>query len=369
MRNEKSMEKSTLQPALEISSASVRSNNPKPSENVSSAASPPSQSNSEYEKLFVNSCLFIDLEDSCANNTILECIKFNTPIIINKIPAIVEYLGENYPLYIQDPEELKLLNSPNYLLSKIEEANKYLANMDKTHVSLKSFNDKLNYDLNKLDNNEDTSLTWFCLVDNLDNIDKKIIHLYNNFVSQYDNSKLQLHVIISETLETDERYDSFIETITKYSEIVFNIVFSIQKFDFYSDFLNYSSNICHTQYLVIIDIQDQFDKNFSSYFINYLNNNPNCDVAFSSYKITNEDNYTEEFIFNKELMLFSSNYSTIILPETGVVWRKDMNKLVGNFITLKDRKYIFRDFWIKTIKKKFNIKCCNDSILYVSKIY
>jgi len=326
-------------------------------------------SNSEYEKIFTNSCLFIDLEDSCANNTILECIKFNTPIIVNKIPAVVEYLGENYPLYIKNPDDLKLLNSPTYLLSQIENANKYLTNMDKKHVSLEAFNNKLNYDLNKLDNTNDSCLTWFCLIDDLDNIDKKMNHLYNIFVSQYDNSKLQLHIVVLENLCNEEKYNNFIENIKKYSDIVFNITFSVKYFDNYSDFLNYSVGVCETTYLVIVDIQDYYEKNFSSYFINYLNDNPNCDVAFSSYKITNDKDYTEEYIFQKDLMLFNSNHSTIIMPETGIVWRKDMNKIIGDFIPFKDKKYIFRDYWIKTITQKFNIKCCNDEILYISKIY
>jgi hypothetical protein len=326
-------------------------------------------SNTEYEKIFTNSCIFIDLEDSCANNTILECIKFNTPIIINKIPSIVEYLGENYPLYFQNSDELQLLNSPNYLLSKIDTANKYLINMDKTHVMLETFNNKLNYDLNKLDPNEGNRLTWFCLIDNLDNIDKKIIQLYNIFVSQYDNSKLILHIVICESNINDERYINFIENLKKYSEIVFNIVYSIKNVkNNYNDYLNYCTDICDTKYLVIVDVQDYYEKQYSSYFINYLNDNPNCDVAFSSYKLTNDKDYNEEFIFNKELMLFTNNYTSIIMPETGVVWRNDMSKLIGKFIPLKNRSFIFRDFWIKTIKKNFNIKCCNNSILYVSKV-
>jgi len=103
-------------------------------------------SNIEYEKIFTNYCVFIHLIDACANNTILECIKFNTPVIVNKLPGVVEYLGENYPLYYEKIEDLILLNNPDYLLNEIKNANEYLITMNKEHIYLNSFNKKVNYD-------------------------------------------------------------------------------------------------------------------------------------------------------------------------------------------------------------------------------
>jgi hypothetical protein len=41
----------------------------------------------------------MDLYDATSNNAIVECIIRNTPIIVNKLPGVVDYLGENYPLY------------------------------------------------------------------------------------------------------------------------------------------------------------------------------------------------------------------------------------------------------------------------------
>jgi hypothetical protein len=72
-----------------------------------------------------------NLEDANAHNTIVECIKFNTPIIINKLPAVVEYLGEDYPLYYKNVDELEMLNNPNYLQKMIVNANTYIIKMDK----------------------------------------------------------------------------------------------------------------------------------------------------------------------------------------------------------------------------------------------
>jgi hypothetical protein len=44
-----------------------------------------------YVKIFSNSCIFCDIVDGVANNILLECIKFNTPIIIRRNPSIEEY--------------------------------------------------------------------------------------------------------------------------------------------------------------------------------------------------------------------------------------------------------------------------------------
>jgi hypothetical protein len=61
--------------------------------------------NDSYDYLLSRNIVFIDLYDSSANNTIVECIMRNTPIVINRHPAVIEYLGENYPLYFNTNEE------------------------------------------------------------------------------------------------------------------------------------------------------------------------------------------------------------------------------------------------------------------------
>ena len=60
-----------------------------------------------------------------ANNVVLECIARATPILINRHPAVVEYLGLNYPLFYDDPNEIpRLLDD-----KKIHEAHHYLKNL------------------------------------------------------------------------------------------------------------------------------------------------------------------------------------------------------------------------------------------------
>jgi hypothetical protein len=97
----------------------------------------------EYDKLLSNNIIFLDLIDAGANNAILECIIRNTPIIVNKIEPVIEYLGIDYPLYFTELDEVKnLLN-----LEKITEAHNYLKQMNKSDLFYSNFN---NYLFNKL---------------------------------------------------------------------------------------------------------------------------------------------------------------------------------------------------------------------------
>ena len=58
-----------------------------------------------YDQLLSESIVFIDLHDACANNAILECIARATPVLVNPLEAVVEYLGPGYPFYFHSLEE------------------------------------------------------------------------------------------------------------------------------------------------------------------------------------------------------------------------------------------------------------------------
>jgi len=90
----------------------------------------------EYDSLLSQNIVFIDLIDAGANNAILECILRNTPIIVNKIPPVVEYLGEDYPLYFSSLKDVTNLLH----IDKIIEAHNYLKNMNKTDIMIDTFN-------------------------------------------------------------------------------------------------------------------------------------------------------------------------------------------------------------------------------------
>jgi hypothetical protein len=100
----------------------------------------------EYDVLLSENIVFAHLFDAAANNTVLECIIRNTPIIINKIQGVVDYLGEDYPLYFTDVNEV-----PNILLNfeKINQAHEYLLKMNKQDINITYFTNQLITILNK----------------------------------------------------------------------------------------------------------------------------------------------------------------------------------------------------------------------------
>lgn len=62
-------------------------------------------SNDDYDNFLSENIAVIYLYDSSVNNSIIECIARGTPILTNPHPAVIEYLGENYPLYYNNVKE------------------------------------------------------------------------------------------------------------------------------------------------------------------------------------------------------------------------------------------------------------------------
>lgn len=98
--------------------------------------------NDEYDKLLSGNIVFIHLVDASAVNTVIECIVRNTPIIINKHPAIVELLGDNYPLYFTSIDYTSISTEINGLLantSNIRAATKHISKLDKSIYNINYF--------------------------------------------------------------------------------------------------------------------------------------------------------------------------------------------------------------------------------------
>jgi glycosyltransferase involved in cell wall biosynthesis len=62
-------------------------------------------SDDQYDALLQDSVVFLNLFDAPANTTVVECIIRNTPILINRLPGVVEYLGDDYPFYYESIQE------------------------------------------------------------------------------------------------------------------------------------------------------------------------------------------------------------------------------------------------------------------------
>lgn len=61
--------------------------------------------NDEYDWLLAKNIVYVEMYDTCANNAVLECIVRNTPLLINPLPGVIEYLGQDYPFYFTNREE------------------------------------------------------------------------------------------------------------------------------------------------------------------------------------------------------------------------------------------------------------------------
>ena len=97
-------------------------------------------SSSEYDKLLISCIIFIYLIDASAANTIIEAIVRNTPILINKIEPVVEYLGSGYPFYYESMEEAtNKLND----MKLIKQTYNYLKKMNKSFLKIDTFMNSL----------------------------------------------------------------------------------------------------------------------------------------------------------------------------------------------------------------------------------
>jgi hypothetical protein len=81
-------------------------------------------SNDDYDRLLSENIVFLDLFAEAGRTLITECIARGTPILVNPLPSVVEYLGEEYPFYFTTLEEAAAkLDDHNLILR----TNSYLA--------------------------------------------------------------------------------------------------------------------------------------------------------------------------------------------------------------------------------------------------
>ncbi len=87
----------------------------------------------KFLRILFKSIVFLDFDGVSANNSVVECIKYNIPLLIRKCEATIFYLGKDYPLYFDNEDDIimKMNNYSESILSAIY----YLENMDKTHLT------------------------------------------------------------------------------------------------------------------------------------------------------------------------------------------------------------------------------------------
>ena len=308
-------------------------------------------SNEDYGALFKNCCVFADIMDCIANNTILECIKFNTPIILRRTKSAEEYLGTNYPLFFNDMNELYLLEEEAFLLDSIVQSHYYMKNMNKTHLYLNTFNKKLNYEIGKLKLKEyKYKLTWICFI--LNQSPFYVEKFIQCFMSQTNINKLELLVFTNNLTNLD-----VIECINKYSNIQNNIkivnlyeqeipIYFTQKIKVVLPYID-------TDYITVLDIEMICNENFSQIFVNYLDSTLNCDMICCSFNIIDDElNAVLQNTNDNSIMLFIEHLQNITIENNGIVWRTNMLSLMyeTNCLEVNDN-----DFILYCLEKNFNV--------------
>ncbi len=96
----------------------------------------PTMNNQEYDQLLTNNVVFAKLVDASAVNTVIECIVRNTPILVNKHPAVEELLGIDYPFYYEDLTEAAMKCND---LDLLRASHEYLIQLDKNRFSIDHF--------------------------------------------------------------------------------------------------------------------------------------------------------------------------------------------------------------------------------------
>jgi len=100
----------------------------------------PMVENEEYDRLLSENILFIKLVDASAVNTVIEAIVRNTPLLINRIAPVVEYLGGDYPFYYETLDEASRKASS---FDHVQKAYHYLKHMDKKNLRMETFLESL----------------------------------------------------------------------------------------------------------------------------------------------------------------------------------------------------------------------------------
>ena len=92
-------------------------------------------SREEYLDMLKDNIAFVHYYDISVPGFVLECIATNTPVLVNALPSVVEYLGLDYPLYyysyldaIEKAKDITLLQKAHEHLQRLNETRKFQLN-------------------------------------------------------------------------------------------------------------------------------------------------------------------------------------------------------------------------------------------------
>lgn len=101
---------------------------------------------SDYDMFLKDKVVFLNLTDASACNTLIECMARCVPIIVNRLPALEEYVGSEYPLFYKDGSsqfEIDKFVEKVFKNGTILKAHRYLALKSKEKLIMSEFIQKL----------------------------------------------------------------------------------------------------------------------------------------------------------------------------------------------------------------------------------
>lgn len=129
----------------------------------------------DYDHAICENIIIVDLWDATANNSVLECLIRNIPFFVPKIESVVEYLGQDYPMYFETLNELENIINGDGIESLYKKTHNYLTMIDKTDISYEYFNKRLGYFFNKQINKVEFILSNIKEHDNWSFIEKYLL--------------------------------------------------------------------------------------------------------------------------------------------------------------------------------------------------
>ena len=188
-------------------------------------------------------------------------------------------------------------------------------------------------------------------------------YLIDCFINQENLDQLQL-IIINMTYVNNENENLSEKINTQYNNI---FIINLENPNEYIKNLD-------TDYIMMVNLNDKYKMNYSKFCIEYLDNKPNSDIIFSSFKnmniIINTNNQEKDTCLNKykKGMFFIEDVENIYLkqkskmPHSGYVFRKSMIELLElPFYFMKNK-----DMYEYFIRNHLNIFCISENPLFIS---
>jgi hypothetical protein len=92
--------------------------------------------NAAYDDMLSRSIVFAELYDAGACNAVIECMARGTPVLVNRLPALEDYLGSEYPFFYEDVEQAGEFGRQD---DRVEAAHRYLCSLDLSFLRVENF--------------------------------------------------------------------------------------------------------------------------------------------------------------------------------------------------------------------------------------